>query len=386
MALACLAAGLAGQFEFKAATVDHGLRDASAAEAAQTARWCAALNLSHVTLRWEGSKPATGLQAAARAARYSLLVGHAEREGFDAIVTAHAADDQAETFMLRLARGSGAKGLAAMRGAAFVASGAGAPIALLRPFLDVARTRLRTTLESCGQAALDDPSNDDPKFERVRMRGLLAALEEQDILTRAALIRSAQRLGAAADKIAAEELNEFARAGGVIRRLGWIEMSGDARVGGGLAARLIRAVSGGDFSPDEDEAAAAFVAARDGRTATLGGAMVLPHLGQIIVCREPSAVIGRSGLAPMSQVELSPGACVLWDRRFRIRNVSDDVRSIRPLGASEGIDSAALRFAAPKAALAAVPAVSDGPADSRDGLDVECVVEERFDGKVIRFD
>lgn len=388
MALARLAAALAGDFDLVAATVDHGLRAGSAAEAEQAARWCAALGLRHVILRWDGEKPASGVQAAARAARYRLLLESAARESLGAVVLAHTADDQAETLFLRLARGSGARGLGAMRGRVLAAAGPGAPMPLLRPFLDLPRARLAAVLDASGQEAADDPGNDDPRFERVRVRGLLAALEEQGILTREALVRSAGRLRAAEDRLDAADRAEFDRAGGVFRAFGAIEIARPETLGPGLAARLVRAAGGADFAPAREAAAAALALARATGAATLGGALLIADGPRLFLCREPAALAGRTGIAPAPALEIAPGAEALWDARFRIRNVGPAPRAVRHFGSSPRLAEAARLFQAPEAALAGAPFAGGAaarPAGHGDGLVVECLLAERFEGKVIRF-
>src|SRR5690606_24842602 len=127
-----------------------------------------ALGLAGAMLEWQGDKPTTGIQARARQARYDLLIGWCTDNRAGALVTAHSLEDQAETFLMRLARGSGADGLAAMRPAREDR------IAILRPLLGVSRARLRSTLTAAGQHWLEDPANRDPRFERVRWRTTLA--------------------------------------------------------------------------------------------------------------------------------------------------------------------------------------------------------------------
>ena len=169
-------------------TGDHGLREGSDADARKTAAWCGDMGLHCEVLSWRGDKPTTGVQAAARSARYRLLAEAAEQWGASALMTAHSADDQAETVFMRLARGAGPKGLAGMEDEIQIAAGAASPVRLLRPLLCFSRARLTATVEAFEQPFIDDPSNDDPKFERVRVRALLAALEENELLTVDALI------------------------------------------------------------------------------------------------------------------------------------------------------------------------------------------------------
>src|SRR6185437_10532205 len=133
------------------------------------------LNLRHAILAWmRDERQSGGLQALSREARYNLIAAHCHANDIPALVTAHHLDDQAETFLMRLKRGSGLDGLAAIP-----ERGSWAGIAVLRPLLDMPKARLVATLEADGIAFVSDPSNSDPRFERARMRSrgdVLAAL------------------------------------------------------------------------------------------------------------------------------------------------------------------------------------------------------------------
>ena len=171
------AAGGGGEVaELIAATVDHGLRPDSADEAEQVGQWCAQIGLPHHVLRWQGEKPAHGIQDAARTARYDLLIHLAHEVGADALAVAHTRDDQAETVLFRLARGSGLSGLAAM-GPASERAG----LALLRPFLDVPKARLVATLHAQRIGFVEDPANANPRFTRARLRALAPALAQEGL-------------------------------------------------------------------------------------------------------------------------------------------------------------------------------------------------------------
>ena len=158
------------------ATVDHRLRPASRQEAASVTEYASKLKIPHGILVWQGKKPETGLQNAAREARYKLLVALAEKVDADAIVTAHTLDDQAETFLMRMARGSGLSGLAAIR-----TKSARAGVALLRPLLGVPKSRLIATLEESGIDYAEDASNLDPRFMRPRLRRLASDLAAEGL-------------------------------------------------------------------------------------------------------------------------------------------------------------------------------------------------------------
>ncbi|PZN97550.1 MAG: tRNA lysidine(34) synthetase TilS [Alphaproteobacteria bacterium] len=167
MALLRLAAA---QFPARIAalTVDHGLRHASAAEAAMVAGWCAAHGVPHATLHWQGQKPGAGVPAAARAARYALMAHWCVAHGHGLLLTAHHADDQAETLLMRLGRGSGGAGLAGIRASRPLAPG----VTLVRPLLGVRRADL-AAIAAAGPV-VDDPSNRDPRYARTAARRLLA--------------------------------------------------------------------------------------------------------------------------------------------------------------------------------------------------------------------
>jgi tRNA(Ile)-lysidine synthase len=179
-----------------AITVDHGLRVESAREAAEVKRLATTLGLQHHTLRWTGAKPATGLPAAARAARYRLLAQAARAHGASHILTAHTRDDQAETLLMRMLRGSGIAGLARQTPREGVV--------LARPFLDVSKAQLIATLGRAKIAFADDPTNRDPHFTRPRLRALMPALaaEGGDARNLARLASRLARANAAVEVLA----------------------------------------------------------------------------------------------------------------------------------------------------------------------------------------
>lgn len=190
---------------FEVATVDHGLRPESAAEAEMVAALCDRLGVSHTKLTPTISSTGN-LQANARTARYAALGDWAGARGLCAIVTAHHADDQAETLLMRLSRGSGVRGLAGMRGVAAVPGHPDIP--LLRPLLGWRKDELEAIVAKARIEPARDPSNADPRFERVRVR---AGLVASPWLDPAALAASAAHLAeadAALDWAAAREWNE----------------------------------------------------------------------------------------------------------------------------------------------------------------------------------
>jgi tRNA(Ile)-lysidine synthase len=164
-----------------AVTVDHGLRPEAADEAAAVRRLARRLKVPHRVLRWRGTKPTTGVQEAAREARYGLLAELAARDGFAHIVTAHTLDDQAETVLFRMARGSGVSGLTGMARAAPVPGRRWPHIAVLRPLLHLPKARLVATLQALRIDYSDDPSNRDPRFARPRLRVLMPELAREGL-------------------------------------------------------------------------------------------------------------------------------------------------------------------------------------------------------------
>jgi tRNA(Ile)-lysidine synthase len=176
-----------------AVTIDHGLRPEAAREAAMVKQLARRLGVTHRTLRWRGRKPRTGLQEAARYARYELLAQIATRARFAHILTAHTLDDQAETVLFRLARGSGLFGLTGMARATPLPLRGMREIFLVRPLLQLPKARLIATLKAARIAYAEDPSNHDPRFTRVRLRSLMPVLAREGLDARG-LARLAARL------------------------------------------------------------------------------------------------------------------------------------------------------------------------------------------------
>lgn len=209
-ALLVLAAEWAKMYRTKlaAATVDHGLRPSSTAEAKKVAALAKGLGMPHRVLVWKGEKPQTGVEEAARAARYRLLDEAAKKAGATHLATAHTRDDQAETVLIRLAAGSGPTGLAGMR-----AARRRGDLVHLRPFLDLPKARLVASLEDRGIAWSEDETNTDAKFARPRLRAARAVLEGEGLTTErlSVLARRMGRMAEAIDKVAAAAWAEAAR-------------------------------------------------------------------------------------------------------------------------------------------------------------------------------
>jgi tRNA(Ile)-lysidine synthase len=300
-----------------AVTVDHGLRPAARREAADVKRLARRLGIAHRTLRWTGRKPRTGLQEQARAARYRLIAAAAARARATCVLTAHTVDDQAETILFRLARGSGLVGLSGMarvrpivhlpakwppvrrKGRApkddvMPATG----VFLVRPLLELPKSRLIATLRAAGIAAADDPSNRDPRFARTRLRALMLALTGEGLdAPRFARLAQRVRRADAAIEFAVATAAESLSAGP------WLERGpivfptrGYAALPAEIALRLLgRAIAWvGDEGPVELSKLEALFAAlalagasQERLRRTLAGAVVSLADGRIAVERAP---------------------------------------------------------------------------------------------------
>ena len=311
-------AGLApADLAIEVATVDHGLRAASAREAEWVAERAKSLGFPHTTLVWGGNKPGSALQARAREARYALLVAHARSRPQTpaAVVTAHTADDQAETLLMRLGRGSGLDGLAGMAPSRpLLPDGS---VQLVRPLLAVSKGFLTALLKERGERWLEDPSNERLDFERVRLRAAhdhLSALG----LSNDKLALSAARLTRARDAL--ERLTDARLAALVdfhdgvfasLDRVAWEAEPEEIRVR--LLARLL-VTFGGEAKPaqlSQIEAIVSAIARGRPLAQTLGGCIVSQGRTTLRLYREP-------GHHTLPHVPLLPGEEVVWDWRFRV--------------------------------------------------------------------
>lgn len=176
--------------------VDHGLRPEAKGEAKKVLTWAKAAGLEARVLAHKGEAPASDIEAAARSIRYRLMGNFARKNHLKAIYVAHTQDDQAETFLIRLARGSGVDGLSGMRALAPYPEPDFSDLRLVRPLLTFTRASLREHLAAAGQAWIDDPMNADPRFVRVRIRQAMPGLAALG-LTSARLAEVCAHLGRA---------------------------------------------------------------------------------------------------------------------------------------------------------------------------------------------
>ena len=292
--------------------VDHGLRQGSLTEARRVAHWLGAHRIGHHILRWRGPKPKTGVQAAAREARYSLMTNWCRRHDVLHLLVGHQRDDQAETFMMRLARGSGTDGLACMPPVVELPW-----VRLVRPLLDVPRNRLLADLETLGQPWIEDPTNRDPAYMRVRVRHAMTVLDNID-LTADRLAGAAKRLASVRGALERKTAHVLSRAVTIhatgfcrVDRAALTEESSD--IGMRALSRILMCIGGQPYPPRSERLERLYTAISTGaltRMRTLGGCLVVPRREGLLVTREPGAVSHRMTLAH--------GSDVVWDHRFRV--------------------------------------------------------------------
>lgn len=300
------ARGRAPRVALKAATVDHRLRPESGGEAAAAAAAAGRLGIPHATLVWEdGPEPSGNLAAQARGARLRLLGDWAARERLDAVLLGHTRDDVAETMLMRLGRGAGIDGLAAM---AERREAAGA--VWLRPLLGTGRAELRDWLAAFGIAWIEDPTNEDVTRDRARIRRAVATLG----LDPARIADSARHL-ATVRRTLGRIVWQEARTATVT--LGAVAID-RARFDGllpelrrVLLLALVRTVMAGGYPPRHAAQGAALDALARGGRATLGGTLVTLSERELSVIREPAAA---ERAAPLT-------ADGVWDGRWRIEDL-----------------------------------------------------------------
>lgn len=300
-------------------TVDHALRPEAADEAAQVGRLCAELGLSHDILRWDHGPIQGNLLDQARRARYALIADWARGLGLDAVALAHTATDQAETLLMGLARGAGLDGLSGMRGRFEVAQ-----VTFFRPFLSFGREDLRGFLRRNGLGWLDDPTNADERYLRIKARRALKALAPLGI-TEARLAGSAHHLAQAQGAVrraAGAAARDLVRevAGGLL-----LDRDGLRRLGPELERRVLILcllwLTQNDHPPRGSEVQRLLQAIAEGRAATLAGCRLRPRAEAVLIVREPRA------LGPATP----PGR--LWDGRWLVEGPAQPGDEVRALGA-----------------------------------------------------
>jgi tRNA(Ile)-lysidine synthase len=290
-----------------AATIDHGLRPASADEALSVQTLCQNLAIPHKILRWTGEKPKTGLSAAARSARYRLLAEAADMFGADALVTGHTLDDQVETIAMRAERShEGALGLSGMATATLYER----RLWILRPFLQTTRTAIRAFLASAGHGWIDDPSNEDRRSERVRIRERLL---EPDL---AAIARAGEQRRDLSARAATWIAGHAERVGEQVIRIRLEATTSEPATEVMHALSVLSSILGGrPHRPATTALGRLAVQLADSSdfALTLAGCVIVRRRQELFLTRE------RRGLLPLP---LPAGETRNWDGRYEITNNS----------------------------------------------------------------
>ena len=304
--------------EITVLTVDHGLRANSRDEAIMVSALAAQLGFDHAVLEWRASEhPRAGLQQAARNARYRLMAEYCHEHDLPALVTAHQLEDQAETMLMRLARGSGLDGLAAIP-----ETSRWAGLVILRPLLSVPKARLMATLREAGIDWVEDPTNRDTRFERARIREAREAMEALG-LTPEALARSARRLARAREALD-RATEDFLARHCTTSGAGYCTLDVEAllEVPEEIALRALGSVvevvgaRPTTLRLAKLESLLAAIRERPATPRTLGGCRLQLLEGRLGIFRE----VRRSS---MPIVSLAPGERALWDNRVSISLVSE---------------------------------------------------------------
>ncbi|WP_170332782.1 tRNA lysidine(34) synthetase TilS [Ruegeria arenilitoris] len=336
------------QTKLFAATVNHGLRPEAAAEADQVAELAARLGIPHETLLWQGWDGSGNLQDQARQARYRLLTDWARRSDIPAVALGHTADDQAETVLMRLGRASGVNGLSGMP---YARDQNG--ITLLRPMLGITRKSLRDYLSQLGESWIEDPSNHDQKFDRIKAREALTELGPLGISAQS-LARVAENLAQAREALALytqETARKIAKVDGgdvCIDRNGFGLLP--VEIQRRLVVGAIAWIAGQGYPPRGATVDQAVTAVGEGRTLTLAGCLLISHQDKTWFCRELNAVATETA-APLE----------VWDKRFVLsgpQTAGAEVRALGEAGLPQVPDWRAL--GKPRQALLSSPAVWSG--------------------------
>lgn len=331
--------------ELRAATVNHRLRAEAATEALWVSDHAKSMGVSHDILEWHGWDNSGNLQDQARRARYDLLTDWTRRNQIGAVALGHTADDQAETFLMRLGRAAGVTGLSGM---STVRDRDG--FVLLRPMLKITRQTLREYLTEIGVEWIEDPSNQDRRFDRVKARDGLVRLGEIGI-TVESLARVADNLAQARDAL--DHFTQESAAKVLVPVSGdvCLDREGFDALPQEIQRRLligcIRWIAGGDYPPRQSAVDVALHAIKQGSGATLGGCVLVTKAQKTWICRELNAI---------SYETCDPDQT--WDKRWILSGPSGSDLQVKPLG-EEGIAQVSgwRDLGKPRAALVASPAI-----------------------------
>jgi tRNA(Ile)-lysidine synthase len=301
---------------------DHGLRENSAQELETVGKWLKAKGLKHVILSWAGDKPTTGIQQAARDARYLAMETWCKENAVSHLLIAHHEDDQAETFIMRLARGSGVDGLTAM-------SAISPPLFLnqgpqyVRPLLGHGKDRLVATLEYMGQNWIEDPSNQNLAFTRIQARQLLKAspIEGLNNKRMANTATRMKRVRLVLDRLTSEAIDQAVIIDETAQKAGFCYLNievlkaADEEIALRVISRLLTCFGGNKYPPrllPVERLFGEFM--REGFSgATLAGCHILAHKDE-----KHQVIIGREANAISQEITVNPDTTELWDSRFLV--------------------------------------------------------------------
>jgi tRNA(Ile)-lysidine synthase len=300
--------------------IDHALRPESAREAEAAASRARQLGLNPEIVRWEGDKPASGIQAVARTFRLQTFARMARDVNAQTILLGHTLDDQAETVWMRLQAGGGPDALAGMSARSPLPLWPeGMALSIVRPLLDVSRAALRNWLSREGQSWIDDPSNESRNFTRIRNRQTLAQLSDggfdvAELCAMAGQFQASRRSGACEAAAVLLKSATLLPWGGI--RLDRGALCDAADRSAQKAMEAARAAVSGDPSPRTDAARRLLEALKASASATAGGAALTVFRGEWWLVRDPGAVAGRADQAAAPVRAIPLGTATIWDGRF----------------------------------------------------------------------
>lgn len=342
-----LAAEKAMGHSLVAATIDHALRPEAASEAEAVSRQCGELSIPHVILRWSGEKPNSGISAASREARYRLLMEAADRFAADVIVTGHTLDDQIETVAMRASRSEAEAnlGLAGMAEAVLLDRRCW----LMRPFLTTRREAIRDTLRQSGRGWIDDPSNCDRHYERVRVREDLADQSDMPVET----IQSAARRRCQLADDAADLARRYLRVTrGVLAQLAPEVMNEEPEILRHLLANLAAILGGRQYLP---------ASATMDRVMAMLDRRVMGRMtaGRVIFDVRREGLFLHRENRDLTAIEIAKGQTQSWDERYRIENRSEVAIKIGPTTADRRVATIMFPDAPPAVAMRAMTVMPD---------------------------
>lgn len=347
-------------------TVDHGLRAAASQEARDVKAWAHQAGLDQTTLEWKHNRPTANLQSEARQARYNLIGDWMRKSGMTTLATGHTADDQAETLLMRLARGSGLEGLSGMKSLRPFPSSAQAGLKMARPLLGFSHARLVATLRARNLSWCEDPTNEDTRFLRVQVRKLMPQLSTLGMTT-TRLTETTAHLSRA-NALVSDLAHALERQAVEVFPWGYVLLDvrqiGEAHdeLACRVLARTLKAVSGSEYPPEFAHILFVLEWLRDaagpaGRT--LGGCrLVRRPEGRVLVCREEAA-LEREG----AECVIRAGETLVWDGRFSVGLPADaapgefEVKALGARGLAQIGPDARLPCHEPRRLAALCPAI-----------------------------